>query len=437
MNLKLLFYISVALQLSTWGFMLTLDFRVRNTAFFILEGLTILNIVYLIYFYRKVNRPIQSLSEGLDLLKGQDWNSRLTPVGQPEVDNIAETFNRMITMLKEHRLRLEEQSHFLNLIIARAPIGMLLLNFDDKVYLANPAAERIFGISGEKLTEMSLAALPGSLGDCLASMKANDTRIIRTEHNATYKCTCLSLVDKGVVHRFILIEDVGDAMADAERQAYEKIIRIIAHEVNNTVAPTASALGVVSDILPASNPAVPLLQSCSERVLGMSAFVSRLAEVVKIPEAVLKPCNINDLISGNRPFLESLCMPAGCNISFELCADNAVCMADVPLLEQCLVNIVKNAVESISETKHAGNVSIATSRAQNGAVVLTVTDNGAGISPEKNLKIFTPFYTDKPTGQGVGLTFVREVLRRHNCGYSLQTGADGLTRFTIEFPVKH
>lgn len=437
MNLKLLFYISAVLQLSTWGFMLSQDFKVNNTAFFILEALTVINIAYLIYFYRKVNRPIQSLSEGLDLLKGQDWNSRLTPVGQPEVDNIAETFNKMITLLKEHRLRLEEQSHFLNLIIGRAPIGVVILNFDDTVYIVNPAAEKFFGSSNEKLAGTNLSTLPGSLGDCLASIAPNEIRIIRTENNATYKCSCLNLVDKGVVHKFFLIEDIGDAMADAERHAYEKIIRIIAHEVNNTVAPTASALGVVSDILPESDPAVPLLQSCSERVMGMSTFVSRLAEVVKIPEAVMKPCNINDLILANRPFLESLCMPLGCKISFDLCEESPICLVDVPLLEQSLVNIVKNAVESISETNVSGKVSINTIKAKNGAVVLTVTDNGAGISPEKSLKIFTPFYTDKPTGQGVGLTFVREVLRRHNCGYSLQTGTDGLTRFTIEFPVKH
>ena len=434
MNLRLLFYISAVLQLSTWGFMLSQDFNVNITAFFILEALTVINIAYLIYFYRKVNRPIQSLSEGLDLLKGQDWNSRLTPVGQPEVDNIAETFNKMITLLKDHRLRLEEQSHFLNLIIGRAPIGVVILNFDDTVYIVNPAAEKFFGSTNDSLVTTNLSALPGSLGDCLASLMPNEIRIIRTEHNATYKCSCLNLVDKGIIHKFFLIEDVGDAMADAERRAYEKIIRIIAHEVNNTVAPTASALGVVSDILPEDDPAAQLLQSCSERVMGMSEFVSRLADVVKIPEAMLTPYSINNLIDGNRPFLESLCMPDGCKIGFELRDNVPVSMIDVPLMEQCLVNIVKNAVESIAETDHEGMVTIATSRAQNGAAVLTVADNGAGIPPEKSLKIFTPFYTDKPMGQGVGLTFVREVLRRHKCAYSLQTGSDGLTRFTIEFP---
>ena len=434
MNLRILFVISAILQLSSWGYLLSLGVSVDSVPFYVLEGLTIINIIYLIYFYRKVHRPIQALSDGLDLLKGQDWNSTLNRVGQPEVDKIADTFNKMIAMLKEQRLWFEEKSHFLNLLIARAPIGVIILNFNDSIYIANQAAAKIFETTPDSMTGMNLQELPGTVGECLARLNTGDSTLMRTDYGATYKCSCLNLVDKGVVHKFFLIEDVGDAMADAERSAYEKIIRIIAHEVNNTVAPIASSINVVTDIIDTSDETIELLQSCSERALGMSDFVSRLADVVKIPEPVMQLCDINQLILRNRPFLESLCMPAGCRLNFELDDSAPACMADTPLIEQCLVNIVKNAVESIAQTGHKGEVTVATSRSEKGGLLITITDNGAGISPEKNLKIFTPFYTDKPGGQGVGLTFVREVLRRHRCSYSLQTDSDSLTRFTIEFP---
>lgn len=436
MNLKILFVISAVLQLSAWGFLFTLDYRTDSNAFYILETLTTINIFYLIYFYRKVHRPIQALTDGLDLLKGQDWNSTLNKVGQSEVDKIADTFNKMIILLKEHRLRIEEQSHFLNLLIARAPIGVIILNFDETVYIANPAATRIFNLSYDDMSGVSLANLPGSLGERLSRLAVDDSCVIRTGQGATYKCSCLNLIDKGVVHKFFLIEDVGDALADAERTAYEKIIRIIAHEVNNTVAPIASSINVVTDLMPQQDETYRLLQSCSERALGMSAFVSRLADVVKIPAPIMHDCDINRMIMRNRPFLESLCLPVGCALTFDLIPDELFCKLDRPLIEQCIVNIVKNAVESITSTNVSGKVTIATSKSHNGQPTITITDNGEGISPEKNLKIFTPFFTDKPTGQGVGLTFVREVLRRHNCNYSLLTGADGLTRFTIEFPQK-
>ena len=436
MNLKILFYISAVLQLSTWAFMFSLDYESNRVSFYILEVLTVVNIAYLIFFYRKVHRPIQALTDGLDLRKGQDWNSSLNKIGQPEVDKIADTFNKMITLLKEQRLRFEEQSHFLNLLIARAPIGVIILDFDERGYITNDVAKRMLASSGDSMTGTPVSRLPGSLGQCLASLSNAESRILRTGGRSTFKCSCYNLVDKGIAHKFFLIEDVGDAMADAERVAYEKIIRIIAHEVNNTVAPIASAIGVITDIMDQGDEVSQLLQSCSERALGMSAFVQRLADVVKIPEPVLQQCQINDLILRNRPFLESLCLPAGCRLDFDLSEDAPPCMADTPLIEQSLVNIVKNAVESISLTERQGVVTITTCRSASGSLSLTVTDNGEGISPEKNIKIFTPFYTDKPSGQGVGLTFVREVLRRHGCSYSLRTDPDELTRFTIVFPSK-
>lgn len=434
MNLKILFYISALLQLASWAFMFTFNSDAGSTAFYVLEVLTLVNIAYLVFFYRKVHRPIDALSDGLDMLKGQDWNSALNHVGQPEVDKIADTFNGMIALLKEQRLRFEEQSHFLNLLIARAPIGVIILDFDENVYLANPAAKTIFALPGDEILGCHAGSLPGSLGECLASLSNGESRLLRTDGGATYKCSCYNIIDKGVAHKFFLIEDVGDAMADAERHAYEKIIRIIAHEVNNTVAPIATAIGVVTDGMDENDDTTLLLHNCSERALGMSAFVSRLADVVKIPEPVMQPCDINGLIMRNRPFLESLCMPAGCSLEFELADDAPRCNIDVPLIEQSLVNIVKNAVESIALTDRAGRVVITGGRSKAGGLRLTVADNGAGISPEKSIRIFTPFYTDKPTGQGVGLTFVREVLRRHGCSYSLRTDPDGITRFTIEFP---
>lgn len=434
MNLRVIFIISCLLQLSVWIILFQFDFSENYRLFYLAEVLTVVNIAYLILFYRKINRPIQALTDGLDLLKGQDWNTTLQKVGQTEVDKIATTFNSMIERLREQRLRFEEQSHFLDLLIDKAPIGVMIIGFDHRITLVNPASERIFGLSSSAMEGLTPEQLPGSVGGCLASLAIAESRIIRAESGATYKCSCYSLIDRGVTHRFYLIEDIGDEMAHAEREAYERIIRVIAHEVNNTVAPMASALDIVGEVSASTPETQSLLHSCSERALGMSAFVSRLAEVVKIPEPLLQPCRINDLIRRNRPFLESLCMPSGCKVTFSLNEDAPLCMADHSLIEQSLVNIIKNAAESVSQTDCAGEISIETASSSKGNLRVTVCDNGAGISADKSMKIFTPFYTDKPGGHGVGLTFVREVLRRHRCSYSLRTGSDRLTRFTIEFP---
>lgn len=132
------------------------------------------------------------------------------------------------------------------------------------------------------------------------------------------------------------------------------------------------------------------------------------------------------MIRRSAPFLESLCTPRG--IKFNIDIENAAPYIEVDEVQisQILVNVVKNAAESIGRD---GRVDIIMA-----GNTLIVCDNGPGIPPEKAARMAEPFFTDKAGGQGLGLTFVREVLRRHGCRFSLSTGSDGITRFTATFP---
>ncbi len=125
--------------------------------------------------------------------------------------------------------------------------------------------------------------------------------------------------------------------------------------------------------------------------------------------------------------MEGLCADHGVTIRMELSEQLRPVQMDAALIEQVLVNIIKNAVESIGEN---GEITIRTFAPAG----IEVADNGAGISKEAEAKLFTPFFSTKPNGQGIGLIFIREILSRHGCTFSLRTYADGLTRFRILFP---
>ena len=165
----------------------------------------------------------------------------------------------------------------------------------------------------------------------------------------------------------------------------------------------------------------------------MSRFITRFAEVVKIPEPMLAKTPINDIISNCNIFLETLCTKHGAKLRLKLCEENTEVNADCILLEQALVNIVKNSAESIGMRKDKtiqGWVEISTHA--DGSLI--VTDNGIGISSEAKEHLFTPFYSSKPNGQGIGMMIVREILTKHHSTFSLSTDTDGLTRFRIQFP---
>ena len=159
----------------------------------------------------------------------------------------------------------------------------------------------------------------------------------------------------------------------------------------------------------------------------MSRFITRFADVVKIPTPVLKSCNLNDCVEGCRLFLEQMCREKNITLHLLLSTENIPVNIDTTLFEQVLVNIIKNSIESIGEN---GEISITTS---NSPASIVVTDNGRGIDKETERHLFSPFFTTKADGQGIGLIFIREVLGNPGCRYSLRTDSDNLTRFTISF----
>lgn len=179
---------------------------------------------------------MRSISNGIDLLRAQDFSSRLSHVNQREADRIVDMFNRMMTALKEERLRMREQNHFLDLLIGVSPMGIVILD-GNRIMAANPAASAFLEIGkGDSIAGLSLADLRSQLGKALASLAQGQTETVRLSDSMVYRCSRLSFMDKGFAHPFLLIEKLTEEVMKAEKKSYEKVIRVIAHEVNNTMA---------------------------------------------------------------------------------------------------------------------------------------------------------------------------------------------------------
>lgn len=170
-----------------------------------------------------------------------------------------------------------------------------------------------------------------------------------------------------------------------------------------------------------------VMRVCTDRCYSMSRFITRFADVVKIPEPTFSSVDLNDLVFTCKRFMEGMCNDRRIKLRIEVDESLPEVKLDAALLEQVLVNIIKNAAESI-ETD--GEILVRTLS----PTTIEVVDNGRGISKETEAKLFSPFFSTKPNGQGIGLIFIREVLMRHGCTFSLRTYADGLTRFRIIFP---
>ena len=431
MKLKSLFYILACLLMVVWMMLLFLATRENGWKFYLVEGIVTFSLFYLIYFYRKVVKPLNSIAGGMDLLQAQDFSSRLAPVGQREADRIVSIFNRMMNQLKEERLHLREQNHFLDLLIRTSPMGVIILTLDERISMVNKAALAFLNEKTEEdLLDKTMDMLNGSLAEELTRLPKDTTTTIRLSDSHIYRCSHLSFIDRGFAHPFYLIESLTSEVMKAEKKAYEKVIRMIAHEVNNSVAGITSTLDTIDDALQTMDDTEDIrevMRVCVERSYSMSRFITNFADVVKIPEPQLEEVHLNDRVVACKIFMENLCQHRDIDLQLDLCEENPLVSMDTSLFEQVIINIIKNATESIDTH---GKVIIRTSSAP---LMLEIGDTGRGISKEVESKLFSPFFSTKPNGQGIGLIFIREVLMKHGCTFSLRTYQDGITRFKIFF----
>lgn len=402
--------------------------------FFAVEGLLLLTAVYLFIFYRRIIKPLNIIGSGMELLKEQDFSSRLSRVGQPEADRIVDIFNKMMEQLKNERLHLREQNHFLDLLVNASPMGVIILNLDKEVLSINPAAHKMFGVPFlSEVRGKRLEQIDSPLALELTMIPLYHSQTVRLNDANIYKCTHSSFVDSGFHHSFYLVEILTQEVFKAEKKAYEKVIRMIAHEVNNTTAGITSTLDTLEATfseMQDTEDICEVLRVSIERCYSMSRFITNFADVVRIPEPQTSIQSLNSVVVSCKRFMEMVCQNRNIQIIMDLDPVSPKVSLDTTLFEQVLLNIIKNAAESIGRD---GKIYIRTTETP---VCLEIADTGKGIDKETEAKLFSPFFSTKPNGQGIGLIFIREVLQKQNCSFSLRTYADGLTRFRILFEAK-
>lgn len=406
----------------------------------------LLSLVFAYRVYRHFRRPLDLINGGKSALQDRDFSVKYRLTGAREVDALVETYNNMIDTLREERTLLQEQHYFLRKLIEASPSGILIMDHDGRITESNPTARQIIGFdpsnSDEKHPLLS-AAFNLTMGDSLPII------IDGTSH---YRLEASAFIDRGFQRKFVQIQTLTGEILAAEKRAYGKVIRMMAHEVNNSIG----AINALLDTLTVSEEEIDeqwvedvreSLPIASKRNHQLNVFMRNFADVVRLPDSQRERVDLSKVLpqittlfqgqaqqqntsfrlgylAGRAPELPLLKPEKGSGES-EVIPVSQFISADSNQLEQVLVNVVKNALESIGAD---GEVQlILTERPRQ----IIIADNGPGLNEEAAAGIFTPFFTSKPNGQGIGLTLVREILTNHEYQFSLSTDSDGWTRFVI------
>ena len=407
-------------------------FRDDSVPFWIIQCIVITSIILSSFIYKKLIHPFNIILSGMQLLKEQDFSTHLRPVQNKEANQLIEIFNRMITQLRNERSMIREKNHFLDLLIKASPQGIIILDFNKCISDINPSGMKLLNISNiSSIKGRTLNEAHFELAHSLAKLKTGDDVIIKGSGITAYRCIRSSFIDQGFDHPFILIEELTHEFMKIEKASYDRIIRMMSHEVNNSVGAIGSTLNVVSDMIKLDvkeewREVLPAVEASFERCGNLALFIKNLAHVIRIPEPALSDISLNEQVRSVDALTRIECQNRNIRLSLSLAKEDQIIRADGIQFEQALVNIIKNAYESIDE---GGEINIIV---QTSPLTLIIEDNGPGITTEAKEKLFTPFFTTKTTGQGIGLMFVREVLTNHNFRFSLNT-ENGLTKFRIFF----
>jgi nitrogen fixation/metabolism regulation signal transduction histidine kinase len=370
------------------------------------------------------------------LVHDQAFTSRFLPVGEPDVDALIALYNRMVDTLRDERIRLAEQHQFLAQVLAVSPSGIVVLGFDGEIASLNPAAARLLGVP-PATTGRPLAALATPLATAMVDLPAQESRVVGLDGAARVRIQRGGFVDRGFPRAFFVLEELTGELRQAERTAYEKLIRVMSHEVNNTVASSTSllqsSLTYARELGDESRRDFETaLGVVIARTVQLNDFMKGFADVYRLPAPARQSCELVGLLERVVALLSARPEAADIAWRWELDAPAIRISADPAQLEQAIVNVVKNAVEAIAGPGIAGTITIRVT-SKIAPTRLEIEDTGAGLTPEAQANLFTPFFSTKPAGQGIGLTLVGEILAGHGFDYALERTDRGTTAFRIVF----
>ncbi|TPE43052.1 sensor histidine kinase [Pontibacter mangrovi] len=417
------------------GLLLALAFFLLQHNKFMFLGMELLIIISAFVsfqLYRSFFKPLLLIRAGIEAIRDKDFSTKFMAVGQQDLDELVNVYNRMIDQLRHERVAQAEKHFLLDKLIQASPAGIILLGFDNQVESINPAAERFLGQAAPSLIGKHVSQLPETWARELKDLPTGQSTTFRISGIWTYRCHRAHFLDRGFQHYFILIEELTEAILQNERQAYEKVIRVMSHEVNNTTGAINSILGSLGFYTAQLRPEdqedfTHVLQVATDRNTNLSRFMANFAEVVRLPKPRKTPTDVHLLLQNLQRLLRPELQRRHIQLRWQLAAEPLVVELDVQQLEQVLLNILKNAMEAIGSD---GEITVATAASP---AQLSITDSGGGIPAEVQANLFTPFYTTKAKGQGIGLTMVRDILVNHGFGFSLTSENSQHTTFRIRF----
>lgn len=387
---------------------------------------------------KRLSDSLQALEIGLLNFKDNDFSVSLHPYGEPQLDALVSLYNQASAKLRSERQFIYQRELMLDKVIQNSPNVMLLIDDSQRVIYANGAARHLFNhgvkVEGMLLPEL-IAILPEALKTALNSeqeglfsMGSSSGDSIDENDVETWHISRGRFTQNNQQHHLILLKQLTKELNRQEVAVWKKVIRIISHELNNSVAPIASMVNSGRFLTQhLDNTKLQLIfDTIENRTSHLSQFISHYAQFAKLPlpqKQLIDWPKMTQQLAQQYPFQVLSALP---QIPIKL---------DAVQLEQVLINLLKNAHESGADADSVALIFEDITHPVAG-LLIKVNDQGSGMSSEVLSQALLPFYSTKQSGTGIGLPLCREIIEAHGGRISLQSRPEGGLSVKVWLPAK-
>jgi len=435
------FYIQIIIRiLSILVFCIWFGFEFHDPPnFFTLIFLGSLIIIQVLLLIRFVNRTNRELSKFFISLRDKDSSLKLSPDDQHGTfHELAEILQKTADMLKDARIEREKQDRYLQFIIEHVDIGLLSFQETGKIVHYNPAARKLLRMEHLSGLELLNNIYP-EFKQILMDLSPGKSILIKIPYeNEMFQLLIRSteFIFEEEKLRLISLQDVRQEMDAQELQSWQRLIKVLNHEVMNSLTPISTLTHAIrksaSELKQGKDDIIKNADLIQERSISLVNFIKKYRDITRIEKLSLRKVIIREIFIKITEFLskELSLKKITCRIS--IVPNNLELLCDPDLIEQLLINLMINSIESLSESS-SPVIKLHAFHEKNSNVVIQVWDNGRGIPEDKLNEIFTPFYSTKKDGTGIGLSFARQIILLHKGNISVKSIPGKETIFTLRF----
>ncbi|MCE2432817.1 MAG: ATP-binding protein [Candidatus Latescibacteria bacterium] len=393
-----------------------------------------------------VERTQRDLTRFLQAIRYEDFSQSFTGAGLGSAyNNLKDAFNEVLEAFRKTRAEREENFQYLQTIVQHVGIGLICYTPEGRIELMNTAAQRLLR-KPHMRDVRELETVSKAFSETLLKLRSGDKALVKVQDEDELLQIIVYATElrmRGESFILASVQNIQTELEEQEMEAWQKLIRVLTHEIMNSITPISSLASTVRGLLPDSAHASSLdsdtlpdvhtaLETIQSRSEGLLHFVEAYRQLTHISRPDFQIFQISELFARVVFLMQGECDKNDIALHTAIDPRTLELTADPDLIEQVLINLMRNAVEALAGRSNA-RMDLSAQLDGRGRVVIRVQDNGPGILEDVQERIFIPFFTTKRDGSGIGLALSRQIMRVHRGTISVQSRPEEDTVFTLRF----